>query len=183
MFNLPWRMLQEHRCDNIICLYNYLESKEVYNKALARSLKFDEYKYAIAGVPFAKKWELHLNRDLVAEQALFASLGITRPYICIHQVASDFAVDIELPPAWREEYQVVEITPRGDNPFDWIWTLERANKLVLIESCFSNLVEQLDIGPKDEKYLNLKPTSAYFTPVMKNGWKFFPHLDEDEATS
>ena len=53
-----------------------------------QSLKFDEYKYAMTGVPFQEKWKLRIKRDAEREEALFQSLEITRPYVLVHDTGS-----------------------------------------------------------------------------------------------
>lgn len=168
-YEAPLARLQELRCDRVITLYSYLKNTQVYDASLSKSLKFDEYKYAIAGVPFAKKWDLRIKRNLEREEQLKRRLNITKPYICFHGAGSSFNVNFKLRPDWRDKYQVIEISPLTDSPFDWITTLEQASKLLLIDSCFSNLVEQLNLTV--EKYLILRSEVA-FTPVLKNGWNF-----------
>ena len=89
--------------------------------------------------------------------------------VCIREDQAS-AAEVHLPAEWRDRYQIVEVREITDSPFDWIGTFERAAKLVFIDSCFSNLVEQLNIPV--EKYLILRSPIEY-TPVLKNGWKFF----------
>jgi hypothetical protein len=169
-FETPLAQLNELRCDRIISLYSFLKSNPTAcNLTLNASLKFDEYKYAVAGVPFAKKWELRIRRNLKRELDLMQRLNITRPYICVHRKGYQFEANIHLPKELTDQYQIIEISPITDSPFDWIMTLERASKLVLIDGCFSNLVEQLNMTA--EKYLFLRSPMA-FTPVLKNGWNF-----------
>ena len=165
----PLNILQRHDCERVIILYSYLKHDEVYDKGLLRSLKFDEYKYAISGVPFSNKWNLILHRDHERELALYNKLGITKPYICVHLRGTKFKADITLPKPWSDNYQIIEVDKITDNPFDWIYTFENAAKLVFIDSCFSNLVEQLNLT--NEKYLILRSVCS-LTPVMKNGWRY-----------
>lgn len=165
----PLNILQQHDCERVIILYSYLKHDEVYDKGLLRSLKFDEYKYAISGVPFSNKWNLILHRDHKRELALHNKLGITKPYICVHLRGTKFKADITLPKPWSDNYQIIEVDKITDNPFDWIYTFENAAKLVFIDSCFSNLVEQLNLT--NEKYLILRSVCS-LTPVMKNGWRY-----------
>jgi hypothetical protein len=87
----------------------------------------------------------------------------------VHTQGSDFKSNLRPDPRMVERYQVIQIEEITDNPFDWIHTLEGAKKLILLDSFFSNLVEQLNL--RNEKYLILRNPSA-FTPVMKNGWNF-----------
>jgi hypothetical protein len=174
-YQRPLEELRRKNCDPIIPLYSSLQRvPDVPDPALAGSLKFDEYKYAVAGVPFSRKWDLRLRRNLGRERALHEQLGITGPYICVHASGTDCSYDLDIPAEWRASHQIIEITPRTDNPFDWIHTLEQAAKLVMVDSCFSNLVEQLNFPT--EKYLILR-SAVGFTPVLKNGWKFLGRVD------
>jgi len=167
----PEAQLRERRCDPIHLLYSQLNGWEakVQKPKLAEFLKFDEYKYAVAEVPFREKWDLELKRDTEREERLFKSLGVARDFICVHRRGSKFIADLVLPAEWQRDYQVVEIDERSSSPFDWISTLERAAKLVCVDSCFANLVEQLNLP--NEKYLMLR-SPGLLTPVLKNGWQF-----------
>ena len=142
---------------------------DVYDKGLSASLKFDEYKYATSGVPFSNKWKLALQRNRKRELALHNKLGITGPYICIHKESKGFKANITLSKTLSDNFQIIEVDNITDNPFDWIYTFENAAKLFFIDSCFSNLVEQLNLA--NEKYLILR-SKIPFTPVMKNGWRY-----------
>jgi len=123
----------------------------------------------VTGVPFSEKWNLDLRRDRAREERLFESLEIRGEYICVHRRGSIFEGDLTLPPEWRERYRVIEIDERTSSPFDWITTLERASKLVCLDSLFANLVDQL--GLPNEKYLLLR-SPGLLTPVFRGGWQF-----------
>lgn len=166
----PLRLLQARGCDRIYSLYSQLAipGVQAVDAGLAQSLTFDQYKYAITGVPFARKWDLRIERDARREAALFDSLRIERDYVCIHGDGQDNGFAFALPDDWQRDYQIVHLDDRTDSPFDWLYTLEGASRLVLVDSCFSNLVEQL--GMPNEKYLLLRST-VDFTPVMLNDWR------------
>ena len=169
---IPRALLKQARCDAVHMLYSQLrlEGEKVQEEKLAKFLKFDEYKYAVTGVPFARKWDLQLGRDLEREEELFRSLDVgEEPYICIHRLGSEAGFEVRLDPEWTRQYKIVEIDERTDSPFDWLTTLERAAKILCIDSCFSNLVEQLNWP--NEKYLFLR-NQGFSTPVLKNGWRF-----------
>lgn len=170
LYELPHALLEPYQCDKIFSLYQYFNgaSEEAINKSYAESLKFDEYKYAVAGVPFTEKWNLRLRRDMAREKALFEQLNITRPYLLRHQTGRFASADMKLPPNWSE-LQVVDISEITHNPLDWIYTIENAAKLLMIDSCFANITEQLNI--QTEKYLILRSKTPA-TPVYRNGWKF-----------
>ncbi len=169
-YHAPHRMLSALGCDRIFCLYNYLNGLKIENERYAGFLKFDEYKYAVAGVPFAEKWNLKIKRDRTREKNLFKKLDVTKEYICVHAEGSLGHLQIDMPEEWKSRYQLVQISPLTENPFDWIYTLEKSSIIVTMGSSFSNLVEQLALP--QEKYLVLTSKVA-FTPVYKNGWRFF----------
>jgi len=170
-FDIPEALLSARACERRHLLYSMvrLEGVKPENEKITDYLKFDEYKYAVTGIPFREKWNLEIERDTAREQRLYASLGIRGPYICVHRGGSDVEVDLKIPPDWRRDYQIVEIDAKTDSPFDWIYTLENAAKLILVDSCISNLVEQLNLP--NEKYLLLRTPGSY-TPVMANAWQF-----------
>ncbi len=169
LYHLPYETLVNHNCDRIFSL-GMTSGCQQYITRLSMSLKFDEYKYAIAGVPFSEKWSLRLNRNLEREKIIYEKFNITRPYICVHDMASgSMGATITLPQKWLEDYQIVKVQQLSDSPFDWIYTLEHAAKLVMVDSCFANLVEQLNIAC--DKYL-ITRSQAIATPVFKNGWTF-----------
>ena len=169
VYHRPLARLKEMGCDRIISLVSYSVFPEAFDGKLSASLKFDEYKYAIAGVPFARKWDLRIRRDPGRETALKQRLNLTRPYICVHTHGSTQSRNLNVAQTLRDQYQIVQITPLTESPFDWIMVLEQASKVVMIDSCFSNLVEQLNLPM--EKYLILR-SPVPFTPVLKNGWIF-----------
>jgi hypothetical protein len=168
-YDTPLRYLREADCSRVISLYSYVTGLKINVDYLTASLKFDEYKYAVARVPFARKWDLALKRDPGREMALHTSLRITKPYICIHSRGSNYEISLNLSADLENQFQVVRISELTDSVFDWIYTLEHAAKLLLIDSCFSNLVEQL--GIQVEKYLMLR-SPACDTPVYRNNWVF-----------
>lgn len=170
-FHAPRALLAEAGCDVVHSLYSKLAipGMEVVDARLAQSLKFDEYKYAVTGVPFAEKWNLRIVRDEARERALHASLDIRGPYICTQSSGRETRSNFALPQEWTEQFRIIEIDERTDSPFDWLHTLENAARLVLIDSCFSNLVEQLNLPV--EKHFVFRSTVP-FTPVLRNPWHF-----------
>jgi hypothetical protein len=168
-YDHPLSLLKAAKCDQIFCLYSYLTGLEVNNKKLYKSLKFDEYKYAITGVPFDRKWTLKITRDAKKEQVLRNSLQIKRKHVVVHEQGSDFHIKIQLPPDIIQNYDIIHIDQRTDNPFDWIGVIETAEMFIGVDSFFANLVEQLNLCSK--KYLFLR-SECRFTPVLKNGWMY-----------
>ena len=165
----PMAMLKAVPCDRIVTLYSYLSATLISNKAFYGSLKFDEYKYAMAGVPFSEKWNLSIRRDLNREETFFKSIVRQDDYIVIHRKGSDFQRDIVIPPKFKG-MQVVEVDEKTPNIFDWLMILERARSLILLDSCFANLVEQL--GFKNQKIYILR-SDVRFTPVLRGDWQYY----------
>jgi hypothetical protein len=167
----PRGMLEAAGCDVIHSLYSKLTlpGVDAVDARLAQSLKFDEYKYALTGVPFAEKWNLRIVRNDAREQALHASLDIRGPYIVTQSSGRETRSRFALPQEWTDQCRVIEIDERTDSPFDWIHTLEHARRLVLVDSCFANLVEQLNLPV--EKHFVFRSTVP-FTPVLRNAWHF-----------
>lgn len=168
-YSAPLAQLQEMGCEQIFSLYSYLSGLNVVNEKFAKSLKFDEYKYAVANVPFSRKWGLHVQRDREREQQLAEKLGIERPYALLHEEGSNFKLEIQLPRDVEERLQVIRISSVTANPFDWIGVIENASLFACVDSCFANLAEQLNLCA--DKYLFLR-SDIKATPVFKNNWKF-----------
>ncbi len=165
----PLELIGQHNCHRTIILYSYLSGFNICDTRLSAALKFDEYKYAIAGVPFDLKWKLKIDRDHGREQALFDSLGIKGKYVLVHKQGSDLEANIPIPPDVRREYQVVYVEEKTDSLFDWLLVIERASMLYMIDSAMANMVEQLNMPQPKVLYLR---SAIGFTPVYKNGWQF-----------
>jgi hypothetical protein len=170
LYHQPLSTLEDLGCERIFFLDAAFDCADFANDRLLCSLKFDEYKYAVAKVPFIEKWRLSLERDPGREKALHYMLGINRPYICVHAVGSNKSdVRLVLPAAWEAEFQIVYIRELTDNPLDWLYTIEHAAKRIMVDSMYANLTEQLNIT--GENYL-ITRSVAGATPVYQNGWTF-----------
>jgi hypothetical protein len=165
----PVERLVTAGCESTFCLYAYLSGLDLVNPKLAQALKFDEYKYAITGVPFARKWDLRIVRDRPREQALIDRLELREPYVLLHEQGSDFRLEIAVPEEVARTHQVVRISPLTDNPFDWLGAIERAAWFACVDSVFANLADQLDLCRRRTLFLR-SPMAT--TPVLRNGWQF-----------
>ena len=164
----PMRLLKEKGCEKIVPLYSHLSGTSIANADYFRSLKFDEYKYAIAGVPFSEKWNLQLKRNPEREQALYDRVVRSERYAVRQVEGSNFRTMYNDADLARME-QVIDITSITDNILDWLLVLERAQLLVLVDSCFANLVDQLNLTVR-KKFLFR--SDLRFTPVMRGAWEF-----------
>jgi hypothetical protein len=168
-YDTPLSILQHRGCDKIIPLYNALRRPGYpVRRDLARSLHFDEYKFKVAKVPFKEKWNLRIKRNSVRELDLFEQEVQSERYILIQQQASDARVDIAIT-GHGDDVKIVEITEKTDCIFDWLTIIERASTLIMIDSCFLNLVNQLSIGPTDRYYIAKASTQG--TPILGPGWR------------
>jgi hypothetical protein len=173
-YQTPFDSLVRKNVERTIVLYSYLSSHlELADKLLQKALKFDQYKYAISNVPFSRKWTLEncLQRNLVRENDLFNKLVKQEKYIVIHQQGSDFLKKFNLDDAKEKGYQIIEVSEVTDSIFDWLKILENAKALVLIDSVFANLVEQLGIGSNIPKYFGVR-SDVPFTPVLLGNWQY-----------
>jgi len=169
MYEVPLECLQARGCERILPLYSYMAHRpDIISTKFAQSFRFDEYKYAVAGVPFREKWNLQIARDREREERLFQEVFTGGDFIVCHLQASNLKANLDVDAIARGR-NVVDIAARTDNIFDWISVIERASLRVMIDSCFSNLTEQLRIpGPK----ILLRHAEMAFTPVMLGDWTF-----------
>jgi hypothetical protein len=177
--NGPKKLLRAAGCEQIVVLYSFLSNVPPIHPRLFASLKFDEFKYAAAGVPFAEKWNLSLRRNPARETQLYDRLVRDENYIVIQRQGSNASSAAEVPARFNG-CQVIEISEQTDCVFDWLLILERAKFLMLIDSCFANLVDQL--GFKNEKMFILR-SDVRFTPVLGSGWQYYGEMTALRAWS
>jgi hypothetical protein len=167
-YDIPMERLRNFKCDEILPLYQHLTGHTFADEKYFQYTKFDQYKYIRAGIPFLKKWDLarYITRDPVREQALYDQLVANPEYVVVHRRGSDFEAEVDLsivPPEW----QVIEITEQTDCIFDWLKILEGAQSLILVDSVFANLVDQLGIG---EDLYFIQRSHIGLTPVQGQDW-------------
>lgn len=123
--------------------------------------KFDEFKYRKCNVPFENKWNLTYKRNVLEEKNLFNKLVKNKKFdvVCTKHSRG------QVPVKFETKNELIEITDNY-NIFYWRKILEEAQKLALVDSALSNLVEQLNI--KTNKILITKP--GHPMPVYKNNW-------------
>lgn len=161
-------------------LYQYLSSHpERTNTSDFAQFKFDQYKYAAAGVAFGRKWTLGecIVRDPAAEDALYSKLVKQDRYMVYQGQASDLSYDIDLSiidPA----VQTIEITELTGSIFDWLKILEGAETMIFIDSVFANLVDQLSLNPAADKYYMRKWNRRVDgNPVFLGAWTYVDIAD------
>ena len=160
-----------------IYLYQYLNTvPELTNPEWFNILKFDQYKYQAAGVPFINKWSLSecITRDPAREASLRDRLNITGPYCVAHLTGSSAAVDVSLVRAIVDPaVQIINVDDyKTDCVFDWIGVLESADYIVCLDSSIANMVDQLMIRGPELFWIRRSPWDL--TPVLGSAWKFVP---------
>jgi hypothetical protein len=169
----PLQIADHFGCEKKFILYSKLGEMDLGNGHLAKSLKFDELKYAVTGVPFVKKWDLEVVRNHVREQELLdhLDLSLAEDFVVVQDACGDQSqrVSIEISQELRETCRIIPLQILTKSPFDWIPVFERAKELFLIDSAPANIIEQLRIKTKRTLYLR---SGITHTPVFAQGWDF-----------
>lgn len=165
-------------------LYQYLNSHpDKTNKSLFAQMKFDQYKYAAVGLPFSLKWTLDkcITRNPAREQSLFNRVVKQERYMIYQNHASDMSYDIDLS-VIDPEVQRIEITELTDSIFDWLKIIEGAETIILIDSVFANLIDQLKIAEDADKYYMRKWNRRVDgNPVLLGAWTFVDVEEPDNT--
>lgn len=167
-YDIPIQRLKNLKMDEILPLYQHLTGHDFNKEKYFQYTKFDQYKYIASQVPFLHKWHLdqYIQRNPVREQTLYDRLILNPDYAVIHLTGSDHRANFDrsiIPDTW----QTVEIQPITDCIFDWLTILERAQSLIMVDSVYANLVDQLNIG--DDRYF-IQRSHIGLTPVQGNSW-------------
>ena len=168
--------LRAQGVDDIICLYQFLSNMpQLSDPDLFPILKFDQYKYARAGVAFKNKQRLGecIVRDPAAEDRVYRKVVRNHQrYIVVHLEGSDRRIDLDFSDAVSQGYQVVEIQEGiTDRALDWLKVIEGAASLYLIDSVYANLVDGLDLH-RDKWFI--RRSKMDLTPVLLSDWQYFP---------
>ena len=146
--------------------------KRITNLELFKHLKFDEYKYATAMVPFENKWKLNITRDYRREKEFYNEIikQLGKKNVVCHTEGSDMKLNPQSFGFDPNEYNIVEVTSdKTDNIFDWLTVFQHADIIITLDSVFCNLIEQLNF--ENNKFF-IKRSSIFMTPVLKNKWNY-----------
>ena len=166
----PKELLSNVACEKIHVLYSHLTGYEFPHANLSTFLSFDRYKYAVAEVPFREKWNLKIRRNREREMQLFDILSLSpeEPYIVMQETGSNYKADLRAR-IKDDGIRLINITPVTENFFDWLGVIERARELHLIDSVYSNIVDQLNFENKKTFYSR---SPIQFTPTLNADWAF-----------
>ena len=178
-FHTPLQRLQAQGCDltEVLYLYQYLSSTpELTDPELYNILKFDQYKYQVAGVPFKHKWLLNscVQRRAESERALYEQVKPTGRYAVAHLTGSNTRVDQGLAANFLDPaVRVVNIDDyKYSSIFDWIPIIEGAEAVICLDSCIANMVDQLNIQGPSLYWIRRSPWDL--TPVLGSHWTVVP---------
>jgi hypothetical protein len=164
--------------EEALYLYQYLNTvPHLTDPELFNILKFDQYKYAVAGVPFRDKWRLDqcILRNLTRETDLRKQLGLKLGdrYAVAHLTGSSARVEQSLITFLDPAVRVINVDDHlTDSIFDWCGVLEDAEAIVCLDSVFANMVDQLCIsGPA---LYWIRRSAWDLTPVLGSSWTIVP---------
>ena len=145
--------------------------QEAWQTKAFKHLKLDEFKYYVAGVPIRMKWTLDIRRNKDREEALYNRLvDPSKDQLVCHLQSSEMGLDVNSIPYDATTTQLINITAeQTESIFDWLTIIERAHTLIMIDSVFSNLVDQLNL-PNQKHFIRRAPREL--SPIHGNHWEF-----------
>lgn len=168
-YDVPEQRLADLGCDDVLCLYQALTGHSFHEEPYFQHTSFDQYKYIRAGVPFLKKWELsrYITRNPEREQQLYSEVVKNPDYVVVHLEGSDHRATYN-PEIVPKDWQTIEIQARaGYNLQDWLGVIEGAQSIIMVDSVYANLVDQLQIG--EDRYF-IPRSHIGLTPVQGQHW-------------
>jgi hypothetical protein len=178
-YDEPVQLLEDVGVEDTLYLYQYLSSHPHHtDPELFSILKFDQYKYWVAEVPFLNKWRLQecILRDLEAERKLKEELGIRGEYAVVHLQGSSYTWRGDL--GWLGDLPIIDIASHPTaSIFDWIGIIEGASAFVGVDSAVANMVDCLGIKGPDLYWIRRSAWDV--TPVLGGRWTMVPNEEID----
>ncbi len=175
-YHVPLQRLTNLGVKEVVPLYQSLSNHpEFTGQLFFQHTKFDQHKYLQAGVPFLDKWRLdrYITRNTERELDLYNKLVTNPDYVVIHLEGSDHTADFDrsiIPQDWQQ----IVITDQTDVIGDWLMILEKAQSLILVDSVYSNLVDQLGLG---EDLYFLPRSHIQLTPTLGRNWTWIENTN------
>jgi len=189
----PMKTLEDLGCDEIVPLYQALTGQDYHTETWFQHTKFDQYKYIKAGVPFRQKWRLAdcITRNDEREQYIMNAVRQQmptppttstqpQPYCVVHLDGSDHRADFDhaiIPPGMP----IIELTAITDSIWDWLTVIEQAHAVILVDSVYSNIVEQMTLLDDDSRYF-IPRSHIGLTPVQLNHWNWVANTSLNPAS-
>ena len=137
-------------------------------------MKFDQFRYNVAQVPFLYKWKLaeYVTRYPEQEAELKSKVVKSDRYIVTHTKGSTATLTLDTSDLEAKGYQIIEIVPGlTDNAFNWLGVIEGATHCHMFDSSFANIIDQMQITVPKTFY---RRSLWKMTPVMAMNWSFGP---------
>jgi len=136
--------------------------------------RFDQIFYMMAGLPFEYKWDkFYFKRFMEAEHdAYYNKLGLKdgEEYIFVHD-DSDRPIPADKLP---KGIKIVRPDRRDISIFDFLYTIEKAKEVHVIDSSFFNLIDCIQLRPDDNlffhKYVKIHLVGEGGTPTPRLKW-------------
>lgn len=96
--------------------------------------------YDSVSLPIKFKWtKWKCNRDYEREKALEKRLGLTEPYILVHDSGSNGKYDLEI----EAKERIIRIEPLTECLLDWCGVIEKAKQIHCIDSSVIHLAQSI----------------------------------------
>lgn len=178
--NLHLEMVKNHRQKLYFRLWNafrfgnrHWDEIKIIQNDNETGIVSERQLYALAGIPFEKKWSsFFVARDAAREDAFFSRVVPMEPYQFVHDDAiyggsmSAVKLNPSLPIVRAEK----DLT---DNIFDYCAAIERAAEIHVVDSVFMYLVDCLPYTNPSQKlfvhrYARANP--PWQLPILKKNW-------------
>jgi len=147
-------------------LFGFAGTEKVTAAWKASGMSFDAYKYKLCRENVESKFNLDILRNPAREEELFKQEYPGKPYVLVSDLCSKGVVDVMS--KVEEGKTVVKVHPTTDDPLDWLLLMERAEKLMFVDSFMLNLANQLKI-PGCHVAIP-KPNHPRHGPVLNSYW-------------
>lgn len=176
------RNLTVLRCDHLAATKyvadhsnEYTEIKKLGYDLLDKEsgVPLEKQLYALAGVPFEKKWEsFYVQRDQAREQTLHKKMAPLNAYAFLHE-DSERGYEIKRRKI-SPQLTLVEPDPAlTENIFDYGTLIEKAAEIHVIDSSFMFLTDCLQYdNPRQKLFVHryARPNPEWVLPLLKKQW-------------
>lgn len=168
------RVLRQMRSSNYLCV-GHRELRPLLEQH--PHLFFDELFYLQLGIPYASRFdECYWERDLIAEERVFAKVAPNAPYAFVHDdPARGYLVDtnaIGIP--------IVRNDPK-ESLFHMGLVLERAAEIHCMESSIRCMIESLDMSRTRLHYHNFRYPERPLGTATRQKWISIEYTQEGRA--
>jgi len=136
------------------------------------NLKFEEQFYHQAGIEFDKKWNsFKIGRNYQKEKSLQKEITSNSKYLFVHD---DPQRDMKISSHYLQKGEIIKADIKySDNILDFCVTIEEAQEIHVIDSCFMFLIDCLNYTNKDQKlfvHRYSRHNDNWLLPKLKKHW-------------